>query len=322
LSRKTPTSKREIVAVLGGCGFIGSHLCRALVREHYRVRVFDKVYADRRLIADLESYLEIVDGDIARLDDVLAAIDQADTVINLVHTTVPGSSMLDPAYDVETNVVSSVRWLAHLAGSNVRKLIFISSGGAVYGLPQAELIDEQHPTDPISSYGITKLMIEKYVAMYSSLCGIEHLILRPSNVYGEGQRLHIGQGVIGVLADRALRGEPLEVWGNGKSLRDYLYIDDFIAAVMRLLDYTGPRHVFNVSSGYGHSVLDILTILSGQLEQLPEIIYTPDRGFDVPVNVLNSSALRQETGWRPLVPLEEGVERVFQWLKREMALAS
>ena len=253
------------IAVLGGCGFIGSHICRALVRAGRPVRIFDKVYAGRELARDIEGAVEIVEGDIARPDDVLGVVEGCDTVIHLVHTTVPGSSMADPAYDVESNVVATVRWLPRLAEAGVRRIIFVSSGGTVYGPPRGDLIDESHPTDPISSYGITKLMLEKYVAMYATMSGIGHLILRPSNVYGEGQRLHIGQGVIGVLADRALRGQPLEVWGTGQALRDYLYIEDFVAAVTRLLAYSGPHHVFNVSAGRGHSVRDIIATLRREL---------------------------------------------------------
>lgn len=319
MSRRDPPSPPPPgrVAVLGGCGFIGSHTCRALAGAGHPVRIFDKVYAQRRLVEDLGDRVEIVEGDIARPDDVLAALEGAETVVNLVHTTVPGSSMLDPAYDVESNVVASVRWLSRLPGTGVRRIIFVSSGGTVYGPPQSALVDERHPTDPISSYGITKLAIEKYVAMYAAMSGIDYLILRPSNVYGEGQHLHIGQGIIGVLADRALRGEELEVWGTGESLRDYLYVEDFVAAVTRLIGYAGPRRVFNVSSGRGHSVRDIIAVLQRQLGSLPEITYAPARSFDVPVNVLDSSLLRAETDWEPRVPLEEGVARVVRWVERE-----
>lgn len=318
MSRPT---KRGLVTVMGGRGFIGSHLARALVRANYPVRIFDKVCADRSLIADIEDNVQVLEGDVARADDVLSAIEPAETVINLIHTTVPGSSMLNPAYDVETNVVSSVRWLSSLGETKVRKLIFISSGGTVYGLPETNLIDEQHPTNPINSYGVTKLMIEKYVAMYAALNRVEHLILRPSNVYGEGQRLHIGQGVIGVLAYRALRREPLEIWGSGNDLRDYLYIEDFVGAVMSLLDYSGPHRVFNVSSGRGHSVVEILEILKSQLRDMPEVVHTEARGFDVPVNVLDSTLLRQATGWEPRMPLEDGIRRVVQWL-RDVAISA
>jgi UDP-glucose 4-epimerase len=315
MSDESSPAARARAVVLGGCGFIGSHVCRALLARGNSVRVFDKVYAGRELLRDIEGEVEIVEGDIARPDDVLAAIEGCETVVNLVHTTVPGSSMHDPAYDVESNVVAAVRWLSRLGETGARKIVFVSSGGTVYGVPQSELIDEGHPTEPISSYGVTKLAIEKYVAMYASMCGARHRILRPSNVYGEGQRLHIGQGVIGVLADRALRGEALEVWGEGTSLRDYLYVSDLVAAMMALLDYEGPHHVFNVASGEGRSVLDILAVLGRQLGRLPEVTHTPARSFDVPANVLDYSRLRAETGWRPRVSLDEGVARVLRWLK-------
>ncbi len=307
------------LVVLGGCGFIGSHLCRELVSEGRRVRIFDKLYADRNLIRDLAGEIEVVEGDAARADDVLAALEGAETVFHLVHTTVPGSSMADPSYDVESNVAASVRWLSQIGQTSVRRVIFISSGGTVYGIPQRNPIDEQHPTDPISSYGITKLALEKYVAMYAAAAGIDYLILRPSNVYGEGQRLQIGQGVIGVLIDRALRGQELEVWGTGDSLRDYIYIADFIVAVLSLLTYTGSFRIFNVSGGKGHSVQDILGILQRQLGRLPKIRYEPARGFDVPANVLDASLLRAEVGWEPRVQLEEGVERVIQWLRTQLS---
>jgi UDP-glucose 4-epimerase len=202
-----------------------------------------------------------------------------------------------------------------LSQISLKRIVYFSSGGTVYGLPQHNLIDEQHPTEPMSSYGITKLAIEKYVAMYARLSGVQYCIVRPSNVYGDGQRLHIGQGVIGVLADRGLRGEPLEIWGTGESLRDYLYVEDLVAATLALLDYRGPHQVFNVSSGVGHSVLDIVRLISDELGVTPEINYQPKRGFDVPVNVLDSSRLIAETGWRPHVGLEEGVARTIKWLR-------
>jgi UDP-glucose 4-epimerase len=316
---RSDNSQVDRIVVLGGLGFIGSHICRALVASGHSVRIFDKVYADRKLINDFAERVEVVDGDVARPDEVLGAIGDAHVIIHLIHTTVPGSSMQDPAYDVESNVVASVRWLSRLGETAVRRLLFVSSGGTVYGVPQTGLIDENHPTEPISSYGITKLAIEKYVALYSVMNNIQHTILRPSNVYGEGQRLQIGQGVIGVLADRALRRQPLDVWGTGESLRDYLYISDLVAAVVSLISYRGPRHIFNVSSGEGRSVLDILNILRRHLGEISAVTHTPARAFDVPVNVLDSSLLRAETGWKPDIELETGVARVLDWLRREHA---
>ncbi len=310
------------VVVLGGLGFIGSHICRRLVAAGYAVRIFDKLYASHKLVEDIEGEIEIIEGDISRPHDVLNVIANADTLIHLVHTTVPGSSMDDPAYDLNSNVAASANWLKSLSETELRRILFVSSGGTVYGIPRTNPISEDHPTNPINSYGITKLAIEKYMLMYSSMFNIECRVLRPSNVYGPGQRLGIGQGVIGVLADRALRAEPLEIWGTGENLRDYLYVEDMVTATMALLNYNGRHQIFNISSGKGRSVLDIVAILHDQLGYLPEVVYKPERGFDVDVNVLDSSLLRVETGWHPLVDLAEGIGRTLQCMKGTSASAS
>lgn len=321
MSNESSTGARGRALVLGGCGFIGSHVCRALVERGTPVRVFKRPGASCERIRDIETEVEIVEGNIACPGHVLAALEGCETVVNLVHTTVPGSSMENPVRDVKSNVISSVRWLSRLGETGVRKLVFVSSGGAVYGAQQSGPIDESHPTEPKSSYGITKLIAEKYVAMFAAMHNKQHVILRPSNVYGEGQRLDIKQGVVGVLADRALRGERLEVWGDGTSTRDYLHVSDLVAALMLLLDYEGEQHVFNVGSGKEHSVRDIVDVLERQLGRLLDVTYTDARKFDVTNNVLDYSRLTSETRWEPRVSLDEGVARVLDWLKGRRAAA-
>jgi UDP-glucose 4-epimerase len=232
---------------------------------------------------------------------------------------VPGSSMKDPHYDVITNVGYTAKWLERLSDApTLRKIIYVSSGGTVYGMPEETPITEAHHTNPLNSYGITKLAVEKYTTMYANSFGIDYCILRPSNVYGPGQRLHYRQGVIGIMIDRALRGESLEVWGAGTDQRDYLFIDDLVSAVLRLLAYSGPHKLFNVASGAGHSVLDVISILQAEIKPAPRVVYTSARTFDVPVNVLDSSRLQQETGWRASIGFEEGIRRTIQWMKQRL----
>jgi len=303
------------IVVLGGLGFIGSHLCRALLAKGCLVTIFDKLYSARELITDIEPRLKIVEGDFSRPDDVLCAIDDSDTLIHLVHTTVPGSSMQDPAQDILSNVAASVMWLRRLSETAIRQILYVSSGGTVYGVPQRTPIDERHATNPICSYGIKKLAIEKYVAIYASMFDIDYIVARPSNVYGVGQRLNIGQGIIGVMTNRALHGQALELWGNAKNVRDYLYIDDLISALLLLLEHHGEDNIFNVSSAESCSVLDIVSILTKQLGFTPQIVRKPSRGFDVPVNILDSSLLRILTGWRPKVSMQEGIKRTIEWAR-------
>jgi UDP-glucose 4-epimerase len=286
------------------------------VNDGHPVRIFDRTGESRQLVNDIEHGVEFIEGDISRLEDIQRALAGAKVLINLVHTTVPGSSMKDPAYDVTSNVANAARWLELLGQSGLRKVIYFSSGGTVYGLPEKIPIAEDHPTNPLNSYGITKLAIEKYTAMYANRFGIDYCLVRPSNVYGPGQRLNYGQGVIGIMANHALHGERLEVWGEGTDQRDYLFIDDLVDAIRRLLSYDGVHRVFNVSSGIGHSVSDVINALRKQIKTLPEIVYLPPRSFDVPINILDSTRLREETGWRPTIEFEEGIRRVIEWLKR------
>jgi len=308
--------KKPRVVVLGGCGFIGSHLARALVAEDYSVRIFDKLYASHELIQDIEPSVEVFEGDVERPQDVLNALSGAEICFHLIHTTVPGSSMQDPGFDVQSNVVSSVRWMAQMDRTSAKRLIYISSGGTVYGIPQGNPINEDHPTNPTSSYGISKLCIEKYALLYGQLYGIHTSILRPSNVYGEGQRLNIGQGLIGVYLNRLVHGEPIEVWGDGSVRRDYLYVRDLIRGVLGLIEYQGPYSLFNISTGIGHSVLQIVEIIEEVLHEKPQIIFKPSRGFDVPINVLSSERLRTQTGWVPQTTLRQGIAQYFTWLQR------
>jgi UDP-glucose 4-epimerase len=301
--------------VLGGLGFIGSHLSRALVRQGFSVRIFDKLYASRELIRDFETSVEVIEGDMERPQDVLDALSGSEICFHLIYSTVPGSSMEDPGYDVQSNVVSSVRWLSQLHRTTIKRLIFVSSGGTVYGIPQSNPTTEDHPTNPISSYGISKLCVEKYVLLYGQVYGIAPTILRPSNVYGEGQKLNVNQGLIGVFANRILKGEPIEIWGDGTVRRDYLYIEDIISGLLRLLEYRGSYTVFNISAGEGHSVLEVVNLLGKIIGKEPQIIFKPARGFDVPVNILSSRRFAEETGWMPQTALREGISRFVKWLK-------
>jgi len=308
------------ILVMGGLGFIGSNLSRLLLDEGYQVRIFDKLYGSRNLIADFADKIEIEEGDAERPDDILRSLRDIDVAIDLIHTTVPGASMNDPAYDVQSNVVSHAAWLSRIKNNKLSRIIYVSSGGTVYGVPQQNPIAEDHPTDPISSYGITKLAIEKYIALYANIQGIEYRICRPANVYGEGQRRHIGQGVIGVFLERCLKGQPIEIWGDGSARRDYLYIADLVQAIVSLIKHRGSGRIFNVSSGIGYSLNDIIAIIRDELKIPVVVKYITSRVFDVPVNVLDSSRLRLETGWKPQTDIVAGMHLVCDHLKRTLTV--
>ena len=220
--------------------------------------------------------------------------------------------------DVATNVAAHTRWLPLLKETALKRIIYISSGGTVYGVPQKNPIGENHTTEPICSYGITKLAIEKYIAMYANLHGIEYRICRPANVYGEGQHLNIGQGVIGVFLERCLKGQPIEIWGDGTIKRDYLYVMDMVRGILELIAHQGEGRIFNISTGIGSSLNDIIAIIRDELSIPLKVTYMTSRKFDVPVNILDSSRFRLETGWEPQTDLAVGMRLVYKYLKRSL----
>ena len=301
--------------VFGGGGFIGSAIVDRLLRDGHAIRIFERPRVKPYRKFETHEPVEWMTGDLLSTHDVMDAIDGANVVIHLVSATLPKSSNDDPIYDVQSNLVSTLQMLNAMVARKVPKMIFISSGGTVYGPPTYLPIDEHHPTEPQVSYGITKLAIEKYILMYERLHGIKAVILRVANPYGERQRVETAQGAVGVFIDRALRGLPIEIWGDGSVTRDYLYISDVAEAFALAVEYKGEKSVFNISSGVGTNLNELIDMIEHVLGC--EIVrrYLPCRPFDVPISVLDNSLARRELGWALLVGFEEGIVKTLELMK-------
>ena len=298
------------VAVLGGGGFIGSAIVDRLLTDGHAIRVFERPRIEPYRTFRPGEQVEWQTGDFGSLADVTRAVAGVDAVLHLIGTTLPGTSNLDTVYDVESNLVASLRLLRIMVDEGVSRIVFISSGGTVYGDPRYLPIDEAHPTEPRVSYGITKLAIEKYLLMYSRLHGMTVRILRVSNPFGERQRVETAQGAVAAFVRKAIRDEPLEIWGDGSVTRDYIHVTDVADAFARALVYDGAAQVFNISSGQGTSLNDLVGIIERVSGRPVARTYGPGRAFDVPVSVLDSSLARRELGWSPGISLEEGVARM------------
>lgn len=299
--------------VLGGAGFIGLHVAEALAREGHRVRIFDRPHVDR--LAPLRRAYEVFTGDFLDAYSLIPALRGCEVVFHLVSTTLPKSSNDNPVYDVESNVVGSVRLLELCRVHGVRKLVYASSGGTVYGVPRSLPLGEDHPTDPISSYGIHKLAVEKYLSLARRLYGVDYCILRPANLYGPRQRLDIAQGAVAVFLDRALRDQPIELWGDGSVVRDYVYISDAVEAILAAARFEGEPRVFNVGSGVGVSLNQLIEEIGRLLGRPVKVQRSEARPVDVPANVLDASAALRHLGWRAGTPLAEGLRRTCEWLR-------
>jgi UDP-glucose 4-epimerase len=297
--------------VLGGNGFIGSHLVQALLQSGTRVRILDRAGSLRGEELDGVEYLY---GDFADPSIVSEALLDVDVVAHLVSTTVPGSASADPISDISGNLIGTVRFLEQMRSSGVNRIVFLSSGGTVYGNTCEEQIREESATDPISSYGTVKLAIEKYLGVYGSQYGIRSTILRVSNPYGHNSR-HIGlQGIIPTFFSRLIGKEPIRVWGVGDNVRDYIYISDLSAAILKAIHQDIPG-IYNVGSGSGVSIKEIIDIVADVSSIKPEVIYLPERPFDVKRVVLDISRFSRTFDWQPTVPIRDGCRKYWDWLK-------
>lgn len=306
------------IAIFGGGGFIGSAIADRLLKDGHQLKIFERprVPPYREFITSEQ--VEWLTGDLMSTHDVSEVLEGVDCVLHLVSTTLPKSSNDDPIYDVQTNLIATLQMLNLMVAKQVRKIVFISSGGTVYGPPTYLPIDEKHPTEPQVSYGITKLMIEKYLLMYQHLHGIKANILRVTNPYGERQRVETAQGAVGVFLNKALRGQPIDIWGDGSVTRDYIHVSDVAEAFAKSVNYDGKESVFNISSGYGTSLNELVGNLELVLGKSIQRNYLPGRPFDVPVSVLCNELAQRELDWKPAVDMQQGLQRTLDWMEKAL----
>ena len=299
------------VLIVGGCGFIGSHLVDALVRRGVSVRVFDRQAERYRPPVRGVDYRY---GNFADRMSLVEAMSGVATVVHLVSTTFPGTADLDPRTDVQDNLVSTISLMDSMVGLGIRRIIYLSSGGTVYGIPDCVPIPETHPLRPINSYGIVKAAIESYLEMYRRTRGLSPLVLRPSNPYGPRQG-HVGvQGVVSTFLRRALTGEPIEVWGDGSVVRDFIHVRDLaeLCAKAVLSDVEG---VFNAGSGEGVSVNQIIQGVKDVSGMDIPTLYKPGRPVDVQRSVLDTTLAKTTFDWSLQIPLQQGLAETWDWLK-------
>ena len=300
--------------ILGGCGFIGSHVAEGLLEAGYRVRIFDKTNVSTRNVDHFLDQVELFEGDFTNEEMVEEAVKGVDYIFHFVGTTLPKTSTDNPVYDVESNVVATLKLLDTASAHRVKKVIFSSSGGTVYGVPQSIPISEDHPTNPTCSYGITKLAIEKYLELYRRTKGLDYLCFRISNPYGERQNMHSIQGVIAVFLGLVKIGKPLTVWGDGKITRDYIYVKDIVSVFIRALEIEPEWRVLNLGSGLGTTLNELVAAIREVTKKECAVTYTEGRTIDVPANVLDISRVRRSFGFTPQTSLVAGIRRTWDWL--------
>ncbi len=305
---------RNRCVILGGAGFIGTNLVEKLLIEGYQVRVFDRPTSSRNNLASFESEIEFMEGNFSDAGDVERAVHDMEFVFHLIGTTLPSTSNADPIFDVESNVVATIRLLQACVRHGVKRVVFSSSGGTVYGVPRKIPIDETHPTDPICSYGITKLAIEKYMQLFHRLHGLDCTILRTANPYGKYQTLSAQQGVVGVFMAKIKEGEPITIWGDGSVVRDYVYVEDVANAFAKALLQDSDYRIFNIGTGVGPSLRQLIAEMERVTGMRAQVEYAPARASDVSMNVLDSTRAQKHMNWRIETNLDDGLRKTWAWL--------
>lgn len=299
--------------VIGGAGFIGSHLVHALLETGRDVLVIGR--REHRLVSlpDKVAYLQ---GDIRNSGFIAHALRGVDEIVDLAYSSVPKTSYENPILDITDNLPSSVALFEAASALPLTKMLFVSSGGTVYGESQSLPIAEDHPTNPVSPYGITKLALEKYAQMYYKIRKLPIVCVRPSNPFGERQRPFVEQGFVATAIASMEAGKEIKIFGAKGTIRDYIYVGDVAKALVATLDFGTPGECYNIGSSVGRSNLEVIEQISISAKKVginPLVTHVAPRSFDVSANVLDTKKLFLISGWRPESEFSVGIERTWDW---------
>ncbi|MFC7877392.1 NAD-dependent epimerase/dehydratase family protein [Isoptericola sp. NPDC057391] len=299
-----------MIGVFGANGFLGKHLVRRLSDDGRQVTAVARRFDD-----DLDTMgARSVAGDLRDRSAMRYALEGVSTVVQLMGTSTPAQGISRSTQDIQDDVIPHVAFLRECADMGVARFVFVSSGGAVYGpVSGDQSVPESHPTHPISSHGVTKLMVEHFIRLHSHLDDLEHVILRVANPFGPGQVVKAGQGLIPALLRRHADGLPVVVYGDGSAARDYVYVDDVVDALVRAIDAPGHQETtLNIGSGTPRTVMEVVAALEEVAGVNFEIEKRPERATDVDRISLNVTRARTELAWEPRVPFLEGLRRTVR----------
>lgn len=298
--------KTRNIGVFGAKGFIGRHLVRRLASSGQPVVAFGRGFPSN--YSDVIGYpIEVREIDFRDVIGTQAKIQDISTVVQLINSSSPSLGNSHVGADFKSNVEPHVHFIESCVVSGVKSFLFVSSGGTVYGNPSYLPIDEDHPTCPISSYGLTKLIIEHYVRLLTQHSDMGYVNLRVSNPFGPGQAINKGQGLIASILQKRMDGNTVPIYGDGSIQRDYLYIDDVIDALIAGIDTEGLKATVNIGSGIGRSVLDVIAALENIVGEKIAVSFLEGRSTDARSNILATDKARELLSWSPKVDFSDGL---------------
>jgi UDP-glucose 4-epimerase len=304
--------------VTGGAGFIGSNICAALAREGATVTALDDLSSGHAMNLDGMSGVTLIQGDVRDPDAVARAMTGCEVVFHLAASVGNKRSIDHPDQDTSINVNGTLTVLDAARAAGVRKLVAASSAG-IYGELKTIPISEDHPLEPLTPYGVSKLYTEKMALAFAHVYGLEAICLRYFNVYGPNQRFDAYGNVIPIFAFRALRGEPITIFGNGQQTRDFVHVDDVVQANLKAARNTGVSGGFNIASASQIRILDLANAVNAHLDQPVPIQHAGERAGDVAHSLADISAARTAFGFDPKVEMQPGLAQYMDWAKQEVA---
>lgn len=300
------------IALIGGNGFIGSHLALALSKSGHQLSVADQIITPKWGQPQESIRYELCDWTQKESVEPFIAEYKPEIVIHLASHLLPGSDHAEVLYSSELKAQKQL--LQVLQHYVIPKLLYFSSGGTIYGNNGLSIHSETDQARPISLYGSLKLETEALITRAHQDWALNYLILRPSNVYGVGQSLNSIQGLIAVAMGCIKENKPMTIWGDGSTVRDYLYIDDLVQAIQGLIEEKIDNEIFNVGTKRGYSVQTVLNLIEEITNTTLQKQYQPAREIDVEKNILDTTKLRQMIRWRPRISLREGIARFWKSL--------
>ncbi len=302
------------VLVTGGAGFIGSHVVDAFLAAGHSVAIVDNLSTGRERNLNPQARLYKMDIRDPKLIEVFEA-EKPEVVDHHAAQIDVRKSVADPVYDATVNILGSLNVLEAARRSGVRKMVYISSGGAAYGEPVYLPCDEKHPIDPLSPYGITKHTVEHYLFIYKQLYGLDYAVLRYPNVYGPRQDPYGEAGVVAIFAGQMLAGKPVTIFGSGEQERDFAFVKDCARANLLV---AGQEHssIYNIGCGVGTTINQIFAGLKHIIGYPQAARYAPAKPGETFKIYLDASLAGRELGWEPTVSLEEGLRQTVEYFRQ------
>ena len=305
------------VLVTGGAGFIGSHVVDRLVADGHAVDVVDNLSTGRRAHVNAAARLMVCDLRSARLDGAFAAA-RPEAVVHLAAQAAVPRSVADPRFDASVNVLGTLALLDAARRLAVGRVVYVSTGGAVYGDTDVLPTPEDHPTRPASPYGVSKLAGERYLECWAGLTGTPTLSLRLANIYGPRQDPHGEAGVVAIFGERLLAGQETVIYGDGEQTRDYVYVADLVRANVAALG-DAVRGTFNIGTGVETTVNELYRQLLAVMGQERPARAAPPRAGEQRRSAVDIRKAAREMDWRPEVTLREGLARTVAYFKQAMS---